>query len=81
MRFRWAKKHLTEAVDLLVCELTAAPGMVESQEDILSCGRVNAIGPKVMKRAAAKLGIVFERHVHPDVGGSRTYWRLPEKAA
>jgi hypothetical protein len=30
-----------------------------------------------MKRAAAKLGIVFERHVHPDMGGLRTYWRIP----
>jgi hypothetical protein len=39
------KKNLTEAVDLLLCELTAAPGMLESQEDILSRGRVNGIGP------------------------------------
>jgi len=81
MRFRWAKKHLTEAIDLLLCELTAAPGMMESQEDILSRGRMNGIGPKVMERAAVKLGIVIERHVHPDRRASRTYWRLPDKAA
>jgi hypothetical protein len=61
--------------------LTAAPGMIEPQEDLLSSGRINGIGPKVMKRAAAKLGIVFERHVRPDMGGVRTYWRLPGKAA
>jgi hypothetical protein len=42
---------------------------------------VNGIGPKKMRRAAAKLGIVFERHVRRDVGGLRTYWRLPGKAA
>jgi hypothetical protein len=76
----WAK-HLEEAVELLLCELTAAPGMIGPQEDLLSSGRVNGIGPKVMKRAAAKLGIVFERHVRPDMGGLRTYWRLPGKAA
>ncbi len=76
----WAK-HLEEAVELLLCELTAAPGMIEPQEDLLSSGRINGIGPKVMKRAAAKLGIVFERHVRPDMGGVRTYWRLPGKAA
>ena len=76
----WAK-HLEEAVELLLCELTAAPGMIEPQEDLLSSGRVNDIGPKVMKRAAAKLGIVFERHVRPDMGSLRTYWRLPGKAA
>ena len=81
MRFRWVKKHLAEAIDLLLCELTAAPGMMESQEDILSRGRMNGIGPKVLKQAAAKLGIVFERHVHPDIGGLRTYWKLPDKAA
>jgi hypothetical protein len=81
MRFRWAKKHLTEAIDLLLCELIAAPGMMEPQEDILSQGQMNGIGPKVLKQAAAKLGIVFERHAHPDIGGLRTYWRLPDKAA
>jgi len=74
-------KHLEDAVELVLCELTAAPGMIESQEDILSIGRINGIGPKVMKRAAATLGIVFERHAHQGMGGSRTYWRLPEKAA
>jgi hypothetical protein len=77
---RWAK-HLEQAVELLLCELTAAPDMIESQEELLSCGRVNGIGPKVMKRAAAKIGIVFERHVHRDIGRSGTYWRLPAKAA
>ena len=76
----WAK-HLEQAVELLLCELIAAPGMIEPQENLLSCGRINGIGPKVMKRAAAKLGIVFERHIHPDMGASRTYWRLPGKAA
>jgi hypothetical protein len=81
MRLRWAKTHLTEAVDLLLSELIAAPGMMKSQEDILSRGRMNGIGPKVLKQAAAKLGIVFERHVHPDIGGLRTYWKLPDKAA
>ena len=81
MKLRWAKKHLTEAVDLLLCELIAAPDMMESQEHILSRGRINGIGPNVMKRAAAKLGIVFERHPHPDLSVSRTYWRLPEKPA
>jgi hypothetical protein len=81
MRFRWAKKHLKEAIDLLLCELTAAPGMMEPQEDILSCGRVNGIGPKVLKQAAAKIGVVFERHLHPNMRGSRTIWRLPDKAA
>jgi hypothetical protein len=76
----WAK-HLENAVELLLCELTATPGMTEPQEDLLSSGRVNGIGPKMMKRAAAKLGIVFERHVRPDLGRSRTYWKLPAKAA
>jgi DNA modification methylase len=79
MRLRWAKTHLTEAVDLLLSELIAAPGMMKSQEDILSRGRMNGIGPKVLKQAAAKLGIVFERHVHPDIGGLRTYWKLPDR--
>jgi hypothetical protein len=51
----WAK-HCEEAVELLLCELTAAPGMIEPQEDLLSSGRIDGIGPKVMKRAAAKLG-------------------------
>jgi hypothetical protein len=51
----WAK-HLEEAVELLLCELTAALGMIEPQEDLLSCGRISGIGPKVMRRAAAKLG-------------------------
>jgi len=74
-------KHVEEAVELLLCELTAAPGMIEPQEDLLSCGRINGIGPKKMRRAAARLGIVFERHVRRDVGGLRTYWRLPGKAA
>ena len=81
VRFRWAKKHLIEAVDLLLCELTAAPDKMEPQEDILSRGRMNGIGPKVLKQAAAKLGIVFERHVRSDIGSSRKYWRLPDKAA
>ena len=63
----WAK-HCEEAVELLLCELTAAPGMIEPQEDLLSSGRIDGIGPKVMKRAAAKLGIVFERQVCPDTG-------------
>ena len=66
---------------MLLCELTAMPGMIESQEDLLSCGRVNGIGPKVLKRAAAKIGIVFEKQVPPDMRGPRTYWRLLGKAA
>ncbi|HWY53638.1 MAG TPA: hypothetical protein VNZ03_04200 [Terriglobales bacterium] len=74
-------KRLEEAVELLLCELTAAPDMIESQEDLLSCGRIHGIGPKLMKRAAAKIGIVFERQAHPDIGGLRTYWRIPAKAA
>ena len=79
MRHRWANKHLAEAVEVLFCELTKAPGMIEPQEDLLSRGRINGIGPKVMRQAAAKLGIVFERHVRPDLRRSRTYWRLPNK--
>ena len=81
MRSALRAKRVEEAVDLLLCELTAVPDMTESQENILSCGRIHGIGPKVMKRAAAKIGIVFERQVHPDMGGLRTYWRLPAKAA
>jgi hypothetical protein len=81
MRSVLRDRHLDDAVDLLLSELTAVPGMIEPQEDLLSRGRINGIGPKVLKRAAAKLGIVLERHVHPDKGGPRTYWRLPEKAA
>ena len=61
--------------------LTGAPGMTEAQKELLSCGRVRGIGPKVMKRAAAKIGIVFERQVHRHFGGQRTYWRIPAKAA
>jgi hypothetical protein len=76
----WAK-HLEEAVDLPLCELTAGSGMIEPQEDLLSCGPISGIGPKVMRRAAAKLGIVFERHIRQDLGGPPTYWRLPGKAA
>jgi hypothetical protein len=76
----WAK-HFEEAVELLLCELTAAPGMIEPQEDLLSSGRINGIGPKVMKRAAAKLAIVFERQVRPDMAGLRTYWKILGKAA
>jgi len=76
----WSK-HLEEAIELLLCELTAVPDMIESQEDLLSCGRVHGIGPRVMKRAAAKIGIVFERQIHPARGGLRTYWRLPGIAA
>jgi hypothetical protein len=53
---------------------------MESQEDILSSGRMNGIGPKVLKQAAAKLGIVFERHAHPDIGGLRTKRHSKEKA-
>jgi len=60
-------------------EFVAVPGMIESQEYLLSRGRVSGIGPKVMKKAAAKLGIVFERHVYPDTGFIRTYWRLPPR--
>jgi hypothetical protein len=74
-------EHLEGAVELLLCKLTAAPGMIEPQEDLLSCGCINGIGPKKMKQAAAKLGIMFERHVPPEMGGLRTYWRLPGKAA
>lgn len=81
MRSVLRARHLDDAVELLLCELTAAPGMIEAQEDILSCGRINGIVPKMMKRAAAKLGIIFEKHLHPDMRGARTYWRLPEKAA
>jgi hypothetical protein len=76
----WAK-HLEEAVDLPLCELTAGSGMIEPRKDLLSCGRISGIGPKVMRRAAAKLGIVFERHIRQDLGGPPTYWRLPGKAA
>jgi hypothetical protein len=74
-------KHLEEAVELLLCELTAAPDMSEAQEDLLSCGRVHGIGPNVMKRAAAKIGIMFEKQVRPDIRASRIYWRLPGNAA
>jgi len=74
-------KHIEEAVELLLCELTAAPDMSEAQEDLLSCGRIHGIGPKVMKRAAAKIGIMFERQAHPNMRVSRTYWRLPGNAA
>lgn len=81
MRSAQRVRRLEEAVDLLLCELTAVPDMTEPQEDILSSGRIHGIGPKVMKRAAAKIGIVFERQVHPDMRGLRTYWRLPAKAA
>jgi len=59
MRFRWAKKHLVEAVDLLLCELTAAPDKMEPQGDILSRGRMNGIGPKVLKQAAAICGFLL----------------------
>lgn len=74
-------KHLEEAVELLLCELTAAPDMSEAQEDLLSRGRVHGIGPKVMKRAAAKIGIMFERQVHPEMRVPRTYWKMPGNAA
>jgi hypothetical protein len=81
MRSRPGTKHLEEAIELLLCELTAAPDMSETQEELLSRGRVHGIGPNVMKRAAAKIGIMFERQVHPDMRGSRIYWRLPGNAA
>jgi hypothetical protein len=70
------EKHLEAAVELLRNELIAAPGMIEWQEHLLSCGRNNGIGPKMIKQAAAKLGIEFERHVHPNTGRMRTYWKL-----
>jgi hypothetical protein len=76
----WTTKHLEEAVELLRSELVAVPGMIESQEDLLSRGRINGIGPRVMKRAAAKLGVGFERHVYPDTGFVRTYWKLPRSS-
>jgi len=72
----WAK-HLEEAIQLLRVELVPMPGMIESQEYLLSRGRINGIGPKVMKRAAAKLKIVFEHRVYPGTGRARIYWRLP----
>jgi hypothetical protein len=78
MRGIWAK-HFDEAVALVRRELVAVPGMIQSQEDLLSRGRISGIGPKVMKEAAAKLGIVFEWHVCPDTGFIRTYWKLPPK--
>jgi hypothetical protein len=34
-----------------------------------------------MKRAAAKIGIMFERQGHPHIRGARTYWRIPANAA
>jgi hypothetical protein len=74
-------QHLEDAVDLLLCELAAAPDMIEPQEDVLSRGRINGIGPKIMKRAAARLGVVFERHANPKMRALQTYWRLPSKAA
>jgi hypothetical protein len=40
----WAK-HLEKAVELLLCELTAAPGMIEPQEDLLSSGRITVSVP------------------------------------
>jgi hypothetical protein len=52
---------------------------MESQEHILSRGRINGIGPNVMKRAATNLGIVVEKQVRLDARASRTYWRLPNK--
>jgi hypothetical protein len=64
-------------VELLRGELVAGAGLIESQEYFMSGGRINGIGPKVMKRAAAKLGIVLEQHVNPDTGRTRTYWKLP----
>jgi hypothetical protein len=76
MRGVWAE-HFEKAVDLIWEKITSQTGQIESQEYFLSCGRVNGIGPKVMKQAAAKLGIVFERHVNPDTGFDKTYWRLP----
>jgi hypothetical protein len=76
MRGMWAK-HLEEAVDLLRSELVAGPGLIESQEYFMSRGRINGIGPKVMKEAAAKLGIEVEQRVNPDTGRRRTYWKLP----
>jgi hypothetical protein len=68
------EKQLEAAVELLHNELIAAPGRVRSELHLLSCGRNNGIGPKMMKQAAAKLGIEFERHVHPNTGCIRTYW-------
>jgi len=67
MKGIWAN-HLAEAIALVRRELVAVPGMIESQEYLLSRGRISGIGPKVMKQAASKLGIVFERHVCPETG-------------
>jgi hypothetical protein len=53
MRGIWAK-HFDEAVALVRRELVAIPGMIQSQEDILSRGRISGIGPKVMKEAGQK---------------------------
>jgi hypothetical protein len=67
---------------LLRISATEGSPSLDSSASLLRVGeRINGIGPKVMKRAAAKLEIVFERHVRPDMGGLRTYWRLPGKAA
>ncbi len=68
---------LERAVELLRFELVPASGNIESQAYLLNCGRAEGIGPRVMKLAAAKLGIIFERHIHPDTQHARTYWRLP----
>jgi hypothetical protein len=77
MRRMWAE-HLEKAVDLIRQELIPLMGQTESQEYLLSCGRVNGIGPKVMKQAAAKLKILFERRIYPDTGCKRIYWKLPQ---
>jgi hypothetical protein len=72
----WAK-HLEEAIQLLRVELLPMPGMIESQEHLLSRGRSGGFGPKVMKQAAVKLGIMMEHRIYPDTGRVRIYWRLP----
>jgi hypothetical protein len=54
-----------------------ATGVSHSQDYHMSCGRLKGIGPKVMKQAAAKIAIVFERRVQPGMRLTRTYSTVP----
>jgi len=62
--------HLERAVELLKCEL-CAPSIIHSEAHLLSRARLYGIGPRVMKQAATRLGIVFEQHVNPRTGLSQ----------
>ena len=71
-------EQLERAEELIRFELIPASGHIESQDHMLAIGRSERISPLIMKLAAKKLGVQFERHIHPDTGHARTYWRLVE---